>query len=162
MAKPRAKGDETLPQRRNRARPVSGDVAGAADSAFARAGFRDPTLVMHWEQIAGPEVARLARPLKLRDAEGGGTLTLKAEPGAALFLQHESRALCGRINTYLGRQAVTKLKFVQAPLLPPHPPAPRPRQPGPVPPGDPALDYRGPEALREALLRFARIRDRRA
>ena len=79
----------------------------------SRAGFSDPTLVLRWEEIAGSETARLAQPIKLSESASGGVLTLRAEPGAALFLQHDSRALCERINAYLGRTAVSRLRFVQ-------------------------------------------------
>ena len=129
-----------------------------AHSAFVRAGFADPTLVLRWDEIAGPETARLARPIRLSQGPNGGVLTLKAEPGAALFLQHETRPLCERINAYLGRPAVARLRFVQGPLPPrPAPPARRP-SPGTVPPTDPTLKYNGPEGLRNALLDLARAR----
>ena len=49
--------------RRSRAMPT---LAGRA--AFARAGFSDPTLVLRWAEIAGPEIARIARPLKFSEA----------------------------------------------------------------------------------------------
>jgi hypothetical protein len=146
--------------RRKWAEAVGRDASSNAHLAFARAGFRDPTLVLRWEEIAGPDVARLACPVKLSEAASGGVLTLKAEPGAALFLQHETRALCGRINDYLGRNAVTRLRFVQGPL------AQRPAKPirrgmiGPLPPDDPAMTFKGPEKVRESLLRFARLRRR--
>ena len=84
--------------------------------SFLRAGFSDPTLVLRWQDIAGPEVARLAQPVKFSEGPSGGTLTLRAAPGAALFLAHEKRALCDRINAYLGRPAVAQLKFSQGAL----------------------------------------------
>ena len=92
--------------RRNRALAGQWRAGSVANAAFQRAGFSDPTLVLRWQEIAGPEVARLARPLKFSDGPSGGTLTLRAAPGAALFLAHEKRALCDRINAYLGRPAV--------------------------------------------------------
>jgi hypothetical protein len=144
--------------RRNWAEAVGRDATANAHLAFARAGFRDPTLLLRWEEIAGADVARLARPIKLNESASGGVLTLKAEPGAALFLQHETRALCGRINDYLGRNAVARLRFVQAPLLP-VPPKPTPRKvAAALPPGDPAAGFKGPEKVRESLLRLARLR----
>jgi len=48
------------PRRRGRAGEVSGDATLAARGAFARAGFSDPTLVLRWSEIAGPDTARLA------------------------------------------------------------------------------------------------------
>jgi len=146
------------PQRHNRIRVVGADASAVASSAFVRAGFSDPTLVLRWSEIAGPEVARLAQPLKFSDGPSGGTLTLRAVPGAALFLSHEKRALCERINAYLGRPAVSQLKFSQgAPL--PRTPAPKPEKAaGPLPPDDPSRRYQGPEGLARALQALARRR----
>ncbi|HEY1961549.1 MAG TPA: DciA family protein [Rhizomicrobium sp.] len=146
------------PPRRNWTEPVSRSAAPIGSDLFARAGFRDPTLVLRWAEIAGPEVARLCQPIRLSQGPSGGVLTLKAEPGASLFLQHETRELCDRINRYLGAETITRLKFVQGPLaLRPKAP-PRRRAPGQVPHNDPALAYQGPNALREALLKLARAR----
>jgi len=158
MARTVKETQEAPPPRRNRASAVGGDAGSVATAAFLRAGFSDPTLVLRWQEIAGPEVARLARPLKFSDGPSGGTLTLRAAPGAALFLAHEKRALCGRINAYLGRPAVAQLKFSQGAFLP-LPPAPQRQKPaGPLPPGDPSRRYQGPEGLTKALQALARRR----
>lgn len=148
---------ETPPQRRGRSAPVAQDSAALAGGAFARKGFDDPTLVLRWAEIVGPEVARLAVPMKLTSGATGGTLTLRAEPGASLFLSHETRGLCERINAYLGRPAVARLRFVQAPLAArrPSPSPQRPREPSA---DDPAIRFQGPEGLREALAALARWR----
>lgn len=154
------KESEQEPVRRNWVGAVSSDAGAAARAAFGRAGFRDPTLVMRWAEIAGPEVARLATPVKLTEGPTGGTLTLKAEPGGALFLQHETRTLCERINAYLGRPAISRLRFIQGALI--HKPEVPPRRlaTGPIPPTDPAFRYQGPDKLRTSLLNLARARRR--
>lgn len=144
--------------RRNRSEPVLRGASELGASALARNGFRDPTLVLHWEEIAGPDIARIARPMKLSENSSGSTLTLRAEPGASLFLQHETRQLCERINGYLGRRAVTKLRFVQAPLAAKLIHKPPTKRPAHVPSGDPALAYKGPESVRAALVNLARAR----
>jgi len=150
--------DDAPPPRRGRADVVGPDIQFAAQTALSRAGFSDPTLILRWEEIAGSETARLAQPIKMSESASGGVLTLRAEPGAALFLQHESRALCERINGYLGRTAVSRLRFVQGALtLRTREALPRPAK-GPVPAADPARKYDGPEGLREALLRLAQAR----
>jgi hypothetical protein len=162
MAKAKKPLEDGAPARRNWAGAVATDAANVGQTAFVRAGFADPSLVVHWEEIAGPEVARLARPLRLSEGPHGGVLTLLAEPGAAVFLQHETRSLCERINTYLGRGAVTRLKFVQGALTQRLPPPPC-RKPAPdLTPDDPARGYDGPEGLREALWRLARARHSRS
>ena len=146
------------PPRRNRTEAVGRSAGAIGSDLFAKAGFRDPTLVLRWADIAGPEVARLCQPVRLSQGTSGGVLTLKAEPGASLFLQHESRELCARINRYLGTEAVTRLKFVQGPLALRAKPQPRRHLPGEVPSDDPARAYEGPNGLREALLKLARVR----
>ncbi len=158
MARTVKETQEAAPFRRNRALAVGGDAGSVASAAFLRAGFSDPTLILRWQDIAGPEVARLAQPLKLSEGPSGGTLTLRAAPGAALFLAHEKRALCDRINAYLGRPAVAQLKFSQGALPPPPPMPPRQKPAGPLPPGDPSRRYQGPEGLAKALQALARRR----
>lgn len=145
-------------ERRGRAGPVARDAGPAAKAALARAGFSDPALLLHWPEIAGAHVAQVAAPLRLRESTQGGVLTLKTEPAAALFLEHESRALCERINAFLGRPAVQRLRFVQTPIARrtrPVPPRPKPHA---IRDDDPALAFRGPDELRKALLGLARVR----
>ncbi|HEY2071427.1 MAG TPA: DciA family protein [Rhizomicrobium sp.] len=137
---------------------MSRDAVGVGSAAFARAGFSDPTLVLRWDDIVGPEIARIARPLRLSEGASGAVLTLKAEPAAALFLQHETRVLCDRINGWLKHTQVTRLRFVQGPL------ADRPRSPRPAPargevsPGDPVRGFEGTDGLKSALLGLAEAR----
>jgi hypothetical protein len=155
-AKQSGKMADEPPRRRGRAQSVATDAGVAGQAAFLRAGFGDPSLVLRWSEIAGPDIARIARPLKFNEASG--VLTLLAEPGAALFLGHDARALADRINAYLGRSAVARIKFVQgmlsaapAPVRPPKPGAAADAQ-------DPVHKYRGPEGLKNALQSLARWR----
>jgi hypothetical protein len=153
--KPKQPEEAAPPARRGRAAPLADDAGTLARSALGRAGFSDPTLVLRWAELAGPETARLTRPLRLND----GVLTLMAEPAAAVFLQHESRVLKERINTYLGRPAVARVRFVHGPLTQPKDRLARPLPArGPVSAADPARKYEGPEGVRDALLRLAQAR----
>ncbi|HEX4292840.1 MAG TPA: DUF721 domain-containing protein [Rhizomicrobium sp.] len=157
---PKEQQPEPPPKRRNWIGEVGSDATLAARGAFVRAGFSDPTIVLRWTQIAGEQTARLARPIKLSESASGGVLTLKAEPAAALFLQHDSRALCARINSYLGRVAVARLRFVQGPLAQPAPPLPRLPKAKEPSPADPARRWQGPPNLGQAVLNLARQRTR--
>jgi hypothetical protein len=152
---------EIPPQRRNWAAQMAPDAMAAGAAALSRAGFSDPALILQWEKIAGPETARLARPLKLSQGAQGGVLTLQAEPAAAVFLQHETRSLCERINRFFGMPLVARLRFVQT-ALPHRPPAPKPVRPATeIAPNDPVLSFNGPDGVREALCRLARARHNR-
>jgi len=152
---PAPPGESATP-RRGRAFALATEAKDIARAAFERAGFADPSLVLHWKEIAGPEIARIARPLRFQQKTG--VLTLLAEPGSALFLGHDARQLMGRINAYLGPNAVTKLTFVQGALTPlPEPPKPiRPRTAPRT--EDPVHAYRGPDTLKAALKCLARWR----
>jgi hypothetical protein len=158
---PKQSGKEPFdpPPRRGRAQSVASDVTLAGHAAFARAGFNDPTLVLRWSEIAGPEIAHIARPLKF--SEASGVLTLLAEPGAALFLGHDARMLASRVNAFLGRNAVARIKFVQGMLTPLPVPVRPPKPEGAPAPRDPVHNYRGPESLKNALLSLARWRQER-
>jgi hypothetical protein len=150
--------DTQPPSRRNRACAIGAGAGPLAATVFARAGFSDPNLVLHWNEIAGPQIARLAQPIKFSQGPRGGTLSLRTVPGAALFLAHETRGLCERINAYLGAQVVTQLKFSQG-LSGPRPSAPLPaKAPNRLPATDPSLRYQGPEGLAKALQALARRR----
>lgn len=158
MARTPKETQEEPPQRRGRVGALASDARSVASTAFLRAGFSDPTLVLRWKEIAGDAVARLAQPVKLADGPSGGTLTLRAAPGAALFLAHEKRALAERINAYLGRPAVAQIKFSQGALLPPAPAAKPQKKPHALPPADPSRRYQGHESLAQALQALARRR----
>lgn len=157
MARSETRKQETAEERRNRTEAIGRSGAlGAA--VFARAGFSDPTLILRWPDIVGPDIARFAEPLKLSEGPSGGTLTLRAEPAAAVFMQHQTRALCERINAFLGRPAVAKLRFVDGAVTAPPEPQRRPKLPAEPPPGDPATRFAGSDQLKAALLNLARAR----
>ncbi len=157
MARSETRKQETAEERRNRTEAISRST-GVGGAAFMRAGFADPTLVLRWPEIVGPDIARFAEPLKLTDGPSGGTLTLRAEPAASVFLQHQTRALCDRINAFLGRPAVAKLRFVNGAVTAPPEPLRRRSLPAQPPQGDPATQFEGSEDLKTALIALARAR----
>jgi hypothetical protein len=113
--------------RRGRAAPVAVDAMGLADAGLRRAGFSDPTLVLRWSAIVGPEIARVAEPVKYQEEPNGAALTLRCEAAASVFLQHETRALIEKLNAYLGPGRITRIRLVPGQLAPPptlpeHPP----------------------------------------
>jgi hypothetical protein len=152
-AKPSSpQGPSQRNRRRGWARPASESALGEAAPAFARAGFPDATLLLRWSEIAGPKVARIARPMKWQDGPSGAVLTLKCEPGAAVLLQHQTRTLIERVNAYLGAGRIARVRLVPGQLSDvPEPP------PHPAPQVDLSLQI---PPLSEALDRLARLRTR--
>ena len=122
-AKPNKKQDEA---RRGWPGALRSDAHGLTEAAVRRAGFPDPALVFRWADIAGPDTARVARPVRCRAGAGGLVLTIRCEPAASVFLQHETRALLERVNAFLGARAVARIQVVTGalsaePALPPRP-----------------------------------------
>ena len=126
--------------RRGRAGPAGEDALGHVMPALQRAGFPDATLVLRWREIAGVDIARIAEPLKLTEGPEGAVLTLKCEPGATVFLQHQTRELMQRLASYLGRGRIARVRLVPGELAQPE-----------GPPEHPGLRAAAPDELPEPL-----------
>jgi hypothetical protein len=142
---------QTAP-RQGWARAAGEGVLKEASGAFARAGFKDATLLVRWPEIVGPQIARIARPMNWQDGPEGAILTLRCESGAAVLLQHQTRTLIEKLNTYLGAGRIARLKLVPGAL----PEAPEPPK-HPAPEAD-FTSERVP--LPDALNRLERLRSR--
>lgn len=105
------------------AKPLSVLLTDVFTAAYAKQGFAARELVTRWAEIAGPEVAAHAEPLKIqwpRPVEGQpqepATLVLRVEGPMALEIQHMSDAILQRVNRFLGWNAVGRIALRQAPL----------------------------------------------
>ena len=105
------------------AKPLSVMLNDVFADVYARQGFAARELVTRWAEIAGPEVAAHAEPLKMqwpRPVEGQpqepATLVLRVEGPMALEIQHSSDVILERVNRFFGWSAVGRLALRQAPL----------------------------------------------
>src|SRR5436305_11861624 len=105
------------------AKPLSRLLNDVFAEAYAKQGFAARELVTRWAQIAGPEIAAHAEPLKMqwpRPVEGQpqepATLVLRVEGPMALEIQHASDVILERVNRFFGWSAVGRLALRQAPL----------------------------------------------
>jgi hypothetical protein len=105
------------------AKPLSVLLGDVFSDAYARQGFAARELVTRWAEIAGPEIAAHAEPLKIqwpRPVEGQpqepATLMLRVDGPMALEIQHGSDVILQRVNRFLGWNAVGRLALRQAPL----------------------------------------------
>ncbi len=91
--------------------------------AFKRQGFASREIVTRWPEIAGPEIAAHAEPMRMRwqrqkddgDSEPA-TLVLRVEGPAAIEIQHLSGLVIERVNRFFGWQAIDRITLRQAPL----------------------------------------------
>jgi hypothetical protein len=105
------------------AKPLSVLLGDVFSDVYARQGFAARELVTRWAEIAGPEIAAHAEPLKMqwpRPVEGQpqepATLVLRVEGPMALEIQHSADAILQRVNRFFGWSAVGRLALRQAPL----------------------------------------------
>jgi hypothetical protein len=90
-------------------------------AAFARYGFAYADLIGQWPAIVGEHLAAICRPERIKwprqgeagEARSGGTLILRAAPGRALDLQHETPGIIERINGFYGYAAIAAIKIRQ-------------------------------------------------
>lgn len=88
-------------------------------TAGEKRGFAVARLLTRWDEIVGPETARLARPVKLgwsrgKRAQGlGATLTLAVPGAAAPMVQMLAPRILERVNAALGFAAVARIALAQ-------------------------------------------------
>lgn len=132
-------------------------------AAAARRGYAEARLKALWPEIAGPEAAALATPVKLTLARGpaGGLLTLAARPACGPQLQMMLPLIRDRVNAAMGPGTVGRVQITQgsgfaepaARYAPPPPEAPPPVPLGAV---EGTLSSIGDRDLRAALETLAR------
>jgi len=127
------------------ARGIASLVAPITRPAFRRRAPAAAQLLADWPQLAGPELAMRAVPVKF----AGGTLTLGCTGPTAMELQLLEPQIIARLNLALGHAMVERLRFVQqSPRLPATPVARALRRDVKPPPGLPEGE------LGEALARL--------
>lgn len=112
---------------RYRPPPIGARVLAAAQSAFAKRGFREAHVLAHWPEIVGAGLGEFSSPEKLafprgsadsggRNQRSGATLTVRVDGPVAVEIRHLEPQIVERINSYYGYSAVARLKLVQGPL----------------------------------------------
>ena len=78
-------------------------------------GFAVSRLLTHWAEIAGPEIATCARPVKIGYAKGGfgATLTLLTTGPAAPMVQMQLPRLRDKVNACYGYNAIARITITQ-------------------------------------------------
>ncbi|MCG7625535.1 MULTISPECIES: DUF721 domain-containing protein [unclassified Epibacterium] len=78
-------------------------------------GFAVSRLLTHWEEIVGPELAAMARPVKVGYGRGGfgATLTVLTTGAMAPMLEMQKSALRDKVNAVYGYNAISKLHITQ-------------------------------------------------
>ena len=78
-------------------------------------GFAVSRLLTRWEEIAGADIAAVARPVKVSYSQGGfgATLTLLTTGAHAPVLEMQKERLRARVNAAYGYNAIARLRITQ-------------------------------------------------
>lgn len=89
-------------------------VANRVRHAGESRGFAVSRLLTHWAEVAGPDVARIARPVDVSYGRGfGATLTLLTTGANAPMLDMQKDAIRERVNACYGYAAIQKIRITQ-------------------------------------------------
>jgi hypothetical protein len=90
-------------------RGIAGLLAPVVRPAFRKRAPAAANLLADWPQLAGPDLAARAAPVKF----AGGTLTLACTGPMAMELQLLAPQIMARLNLSLGHAMIERLRFVQ-------------------------------------------------
>jgi hypothetical protein len=96
-------------------RPVGALMTRVTRPAFRRRAPTTAQVLADWSDIVGPAIAAVTTPRRLTN----GALTIACSGPIAMELQHMAAEVMARINTHLGKQVVTALRFTQTLEVPP-------------------------------------------
>jgi hypothetical protein len=95
--------------------PAFGLMKDAVRSAGETRGFAVARLLTHWAEVAGEDMARKTRPVKIGYGKGGmgATLTLLVKAPEAPMVQMALPALKERVNAVYGYAAISHIHLTQ-------------------------------------------------
>lgn len=90
-------------------------LRGRIRDASASRGFEQSRLLTQWEEIAGPQMAAIARPVEVTYARGGfgATLVLLTTGANAPMLEMQKHQLKDRVNAVYGYSAISRIRITQ-------------------------------------------------
>lgn len=95
--------------------PAFGLMKEAVRMAGESRGFAVARLLTHWAEVAGEEMARKTRPVKIGYGKGGmgATLTLLVKAAEAPMVQMALPVLKERVNAVYGYNAISHIHLTQ-------------------------------------------------
>lgn len=79
-------------------------------------GFAETRLLTHWEEIVGPDIARMTRPVKVGFTRKGGlgaTLTVLCTGAVAPLVQMQLPRIREKVNAAYGYAAIARIHVTQ-------------------------------------------------
>lgn len=94
-------------------------ASGLMQARIAKAsegrGFAMSRLLTHWAEIVGPDLARMAEPVKVGYGRGGlgATLTVLCSGAQAPLVEMQKERIRERVNACYGYNAIARLRITQ-------------------------------------------------
>jgi hypothetical protein len=78
-------------------------------------GFVQSRLLTNWEEIVGPDISSIARPVEVSYAQGGmgATLTLLTTGSQAPMLEMQKEQIRAKVNSVYGYNAIARVRVTQ-------------------------------------------------
>ena len=78
-------------------------------------GFAQARLLTHWEEVVGPDIAKMTRPVTVSFAKGGfgATLVVLTTGAYAPMVSMQAETIRNRANAVYGYNAIARVKFTQ-------------------------------------------------
>ncbi|TRD22596.1 DUF721 domain-containing protein [Palleronia caenipelagi] len=78
-------------------------------------GFAASKVLVHWDEVIGPEIAALARPVDISYGRGGlgATLTLLVKGADAPVVEMQKEQIRARVNACYGYEAIRRIRLTQ-------------------------------------------------
>ena len=111
-----AKRDKTRKARRARGfEHTSGLLRERIRTVGEKRGFAVTRLLTHWHEIAGPDIAPIARPVKVGYGRQGlgATLTVLVSGAQAPLVEMQKERIRERVNACYGYNAIARLRLTQ-------------------------------------------------
>lgn len=117
--------------------PASGLLRERIRKAGETRGFAASRVLTHWDEIVGPDMAALCRPVKVSYGKGGmgATLTVLASGAAAQIVQMRLPQILTKVNAAYGYGAIARIHITQTAAA-----MPRRDDPNIAPPSRAAID----------------------
>lgn len=96
-------------------RQASGLLQTRIREAGESRGFAVSRLLTHWEEVVGPDVAAIARPVNVGYGRGGfgATLTLLTTGAQAPMLEMQKERIREKVNACYGYAAISRIRITQ-------------------------------------------------
>lgn len=78
-------------------------------------GFAQSRLLTHWEEVVGPQIAAMTRPVNISYGRGGfgATLTILTNGANAPMIEMQKEQMRAKVNAVYGYNAISRIRITQ-------------------------------------------------